>query len=400
MPGLIEDDVDQRLARFRIDLPENLRGDLDEVTVQIALVPFVKNFRQVVSAEAENIFQDRVGFADQLHVAVLDPVVDHLDVMAGAIRAHVTAARLAIHLRGDLAKDRRDNFPGITRTAGHERRAFQRAFFAAGNTAADEVQSAPFQILAAPLRVGEERVPAVDDHVAFFQERRELSDDRVHGTAGLHHDHRFAWTLQRADKFLHRPRWLDVFSFRFSGGKFLRDFPGPIEHGDGKSLGFHVEDEVLAHDGEADQSDITLIRAHFRISLITPAGRRRGPTLSGSNTAWQFPFAKSQSQKRRSICPRLTRIRRLAPSSFFGARSARRKTAGRLKASITKRIGRWPNIRCVWWRKAPRRSSTCARFFFGIGLGSSRRANRRLSCEWRLGIAAPPSAPANGSWTN
>src|SRR5207237_10672610 len=139
---------------------------------------------------------------------------------------------------------------------------------------------------------------------------------------------------------------LAVFSMSFAGASLHGDLPGRIVQGDGESLGFHVEDEVLAHDGEADQSDITLIRAHFRISLITPAGRRRGPTLSGSNTAWQFPFAKSQSQKRRSICPRLTRIRRLAQSSFFGARSARRKTGGRLKASITKRIGRWPNIKC------------------------------------------------------
>ncbi len=75
--------------------------------------------------------------------------------MTGAIRSHVTAAGLAIDLRRDPGEDRRDNFPRVARPAGHERRTFERAFFAAGNTAADEMNSASFELLAAALRVGE-----------------------------------------------------------------------------------------------------------------------------------------------------------------------------------------------------------------------------------------------------
>ena len=138
------------------------------------------------------MLKNRVGFADQLHVAVLDSVVHHFDVMTGAIRSHVTAAGFAIDLRGDLAEDRRDDFPRFARAAGHERRAFERAFFAAGNTAADKVKTASFEIFAAPLRVGEKRIAAVDNDVAFLQERRELADDRIDRRAGFDHDHRFA----------------------------------------------------------------------------------------------------------------------------------------------------------------------------------------------------------------
>ena len=116
--------------------------------------------------------------------------------MAGAVRAHVAAARLAIDQRGDLAEDRRDDFPGFARAAGHERRTFERAFFAAGNAAADEMNAAPFEILAAALRVGEKRIAAVDDDVAFFEQRRELIDDGIDRRAGLDHDHRFARPLQ------------------------------------------------------------------------------------------------------------------------------------------------------------------------------------------------------------
>ena len=44
-----------------------------------------------------------IGFADELHVGVLDAVVDHLDEVAAAIGADVGAARLAVDLRGDLS---------------------------------------------------------------------------------------------------------------------------------------------------------------------------------------------------------------------------------------------------------------------------------------------------------
>jgi hypothetical protein len=46
-----------------------------------------------------------VGLADQLHVAVLDAVVDHLDEVAGAVLADPVAAGLAVvGLGGDAWK--------------------------------------------------------------------------------------------------------------------------------------------------------------------------------------------------------------------------------------------------------------------------------------------------------
>ena len=41
------------------------------------------------------------------------------------------------------------------------------------------MKTASFQILAAPLRIGEQRVAAVDNDIAFLQKRHELVDDRV-----------------------------------------------------------------------------------------------------------------------------------------------------------------------------------------------------------------------------
>ena len=156
--------------------------------------------------------------------------------MAGAVRSHVAAAGLAIDHGRDPGEDRRDDFPRFARTTGHERRTLERALFAAGNAAADKVNPPPFEVLAAPLRVGEKRVAAVDDDIAFLEERHELIDDRVDRRAGLDHDHRFARPLQGADKFLHRRRRLNVFSFGAIGGKLLRHGGRAIENRDREAL--------------------------------------------------------------------------------------------------------------------------------------------------------------------
>ena len=50
-----------------------------------------------------------------------------------------------------------------------------------------------------------------------------------------------------------------------TAGEFLRDFSRAIEYGDGESFRFHVEGKVFAHDSQANDSNITLIRAHFNI---------------------------------------------------------------------------------------------------------------------------------------
>ena len=51
---------------------------------------------------AERVPHQVVGLADELHVSVLDAVVDHLDEVAGAVLANPVAARV----RARLGRDR------------------------------------------------------------------------------------------------------------------------------------------------------------------------------------------------------------------------------------------------------------------------------------------------------
>ena len=92
----------------------------------------------VVPADAA---EQVVGLGDELHVGVLDAVVDHLDEVAGAVGADVGDARLAVGDRGDRREDRAERLVGLRGAAGHDRRAVERALLAAGDAGADEVDA-------------------------------------------------------------------------------------------------------------------------------------------------------------------------------------------------------------------------------------------------------------------
>src|SRR5438445_11298209 len=106
------------------------------------------------------------------------------------------------------------------------------------------MDSFSLEFLAAALGIGEKGVATVDDDIAFFEKRRELTNDRVHRPAGFDHDLRLSRLLERADEFFHRTRWLNIFSLWATGGEFVRDFGSAIEYMDLYTLRFHVEDEV------------------------------------------------------------------------------------------------------------------------------------------------------------
>jgi hypothetical protein len=65
---------------------------------------------------------------------------------------------------------------------------------------------------------------------------------------------------------------LNVFPLGTFSSEFFGNLSGAIEHCDRKTFGFHVQDEIFAHDPEANQANITLIRVHFCISFVAGCG--------------------------------------------------------------------------------------------------------------------------------
>lgn len=84
---------------------EDVAGDLDQVRIELALVPLGKDVAKLVGSESEGLLEDVVGLADHLHVTVLDSVVDHLDVVTSASLADPVTAGLAIDLGSNRLED-------------------------------------------------------------------------------------------------------------------------------------------------------------------------------------------------------------------------------------------------------------------------------------------------------
>ena len=283
LAGFIDDEFDDGLAGFGVFLLQGLAGDLDEVAEEVALVPLVEDRGHLVGGEA-GVLEDVVGFADELHVAVFDAVVDHLHVVTGAAGADVDDAGLAIDLRGNTFKDGLHDFPSGRRAAGHDGRAFASAFFTAGNASADEAEAFLSEVGVATLGGLVEAVAAVDDDVAFIQQWDELLDHGIHGIAvaifysgRFHHDVNFARKGQRLDEFF-EGLGADEGFVGVLGNKFVCDAGGAVINTDLEAAAFDIENEVLAHHGKADESEVTF----FAHSL------GRGPYLPVRS--WQRRF--------------------------------------------------------------------------------------------------------------
>ena len=126
------------LLRQGVLLLQDVRGDFDQEAVEAALVPLGEDGAHFGGLEAEKPLHEGVGLADHLHVAVLDSVVDHLDVVARLAPADVgraghpadgrlaggraadRLARLLVDLGRDRIPDRLQLEPGRELAARHE----------------------------------------------------------------------------------------------------------------------------------------------------------------------------------------------------------------------------------------------------------------------------------------
>ena len=95
--------------------------------------------------------------------------MDHLDVVAGAIGAHVAAAGLAFDVCGDFRVDGGEKLPAFLGAAGHDGWTFQRALFPAGNTDAEVTDAFCSEGLLTALCIGPEGVSAVDNDVSRLE---------------------------------------------------------------------------------------------------------------------------------------------------------------------------------------------------------------------------------------
>jgi hypothetical protein len=267
---LVEHDVDERLAGVGVDLLEHLGGDLDEVRLEVAGVPRREGLGDLRRLLPTHGAQQIVGLGDELHVGVLDTVVDHLDEVAGTVGADVRHARLALGLGRDRRQDRPERLVRLGRAARHDARAVECALLATGDAGADEVEALGADRLLAPDRVVEVGVAAVDDDVARLEQAGQLVDHRVGAFTGLHHDDRGARHTERRDEVFdgfarHEVALAAVLTDELAGA--LRR---AVEHGHHVAFAAgEVPGQVATHDGQADDAYVgTLLRLHAKENTL------------------------------------------------------------------------------------------------------------------------------------
>ena len=253
---MVDDEVDERLAGLLVDLMQHVGGDLDQVGLQLGLVPLLEHVADLGRRHTERATHQVVALGDELHVGVFDAVVHHLHEMASAVLADMRHARLTLGLRRDGLEDRLERLPGLLAAAGHHRGSEQGAFLAAGHAAADEVQSAGADRLLAADRIGEGRVAGVDDDVARLHQIGQLADHRVGRLARLDHDDRGARLLQRCHEFLHRLRGEELALAAMLGDEFLGTRIVTVEHRHLVAVTGEIAGEARSHCGQSDDTDV------------------------------------------------------------------------------------------------------------------------------------------------
>ncbi len=187
LAGGVEDDVDHGRAVV-VGGGQDLGGDLDQVGLEAALVPAGEDLGHLGGSHPHG-GQGDGGLGEHLHVAVLDPVVDHLDVVPGPARADPVAAGL-VAARTRLRRDRLEHLldvgPGVVGSAGHDRGAVAGALLAAGDPRTDIAEALLLESGEPATGVGVERVAPVDEDVAVVEERNQIVDHGVDNRARLH----------------------------------------------------------------------------------------------------------------------------------------------------------------------------------------------------------------------
>ena len=261
------DDLIQDLSAGFVVFSEDVCSDADEEAFQLALVPFMENLGNSGVVVTADVFEQQIGFGNELHVGVFDAVVDHLDIVAGTVFADIRTARLAVSgFSGNSLVNGLDFRVRFLIAARHDSRAAAGPRFPTGNPHAVEVDAVFPATVVAAARIAEIGIAAVDDDVPRIEERQQLVEHAVHGSAGHDHEHDLARPLQGSQ---------EIFQLEVARNLFMRPFLEElfrqvrriVVNRNVIAVVGHVQGQVTAHDGHADDANIVKCHSNRSFSL-------------------------------------------------------------------------------------------------------------------------------------
>jgi hypothetical protein len=174
-----------------------------------------------------------------------------------------------------------------------------RTFLTPGDACADETQPLCAQVPGAAGGVLVVGIPAVDDHVARFEQWQKGLDEVIHDPAGLDHQHHLAGPFQGSNQLLEAVAADDRHSPRRAFEEIVDTVGGAVEYRHAKAVVCHVQDQVLAHYRESDQADIC---SRHALPLVNP---RITPIRCVLRSA--MPFICTLRRKQPPVRPRKVR---------------------------------------------------------------------------------------------
>ena len=188
--------------------------------------------------------------------------------MPRTVAADPVATGLALRgFSGNGLQNGFDKRPGFFAAARHNRRAVARAFFAARHARADKAYAFGGQLVCTAGGIGEIRIAAVDDDVAFFKVWQQLGDKVVHYCSSPNHQHDFPWFFQFFHQIGNAVRTDDIRVFCRAVEKIVHFGNGAVVGHYFEAFVVHVEYQVLSHYGQTNYADVAFHQVSFKIRL-------------------------------------------------------------------------------------------------------------------------------------
>src|SRR5262249_42449942 len=83
------------------------------------------------------------------------------------------------------------------------------------------------------------------------------------------HDLDFAWALQHCHEIFDLRRAADLLPGGGSGDEIIHDLSSAVIDSHRKAIAFHIEDQILAHDGKSDQPEIVITHAGINSPVLS-----------------------------------------------------------------------------------------------------------------------------------
>jgi hypothetical protein len=169
-------------------------------------------------------------------------------------------AGFAVALSRNRLENVLDVWPCLLVTTGHDGWAVAGTFLTTGHTGSDKPDALLGQVFASSVGVRVVGVTSVDDDVALLDTSFEEGfDEGVNGGAGLDQQHHAAGFLELGDELLDAVGADDGLSLGLVGQEGVDFGDCSVEGHDSEAVISHVEDQILAHDGQANEAEIATV---------------------------------------------------------------------------------------------------------------------------------------------